>query len=87
MIDREDVAQREKRGNGGVETMETAAERGYPRRWGLPQGRSRRGATPEGGVSLGAEDEGGSVNHLLTSLFPSLFTPPRGSYDNLIIIP
>ncbi len=45
------------------------------------------GATPEGGVSLGAEDEGGSVNHLLTSLFPSLFTPPRGSYDNLIIIP
>ena len=77
MIDREDVAQREKRGEWrGGDDGDCGGE-GIPSRAGSLSGRETKGSTPEGRVSLEAGGEGGSVNYLRTSLFPSLFTPPR----------
>ena len=63
--------------------METVAERGYPRGRGLPRGGRRRGLPLRAGFPLGQQAEGGSVNYLLTSLFPLFLPLPEGAHDSL----
>ena len=78
MIDREDVAWSEKRGEWRDRDGGGLGGEGLPPRAGSPSGRETKGATPEGGVSLGAEDEGGERQSSPYLSFPFSFYPsPR----------
>ena len=78
MIDKEDVAQRGKRGEWRGGDDGGFGEGGLPPRVGSPSGQEVEGGTHEGRVSLEAGGEGESVNYLLTSLSPLFFPPFQG---------
>ena len=67
MIDREGVAQREKRGEWRGSDDGSLDGGGLPPRAGFPSGRETEG----------------SVNYLLTSLFPLFLPNPEGAHDNI----